>query len=145
MKTNGKMIAYWTVTSVLIVAILLSGIGQLMQYGGNVKLVTTLGYPLYILTILGIWKVLAAIALLVPGFPRLKEWAHAGIFFLMTSAALSHALATDYGDYGFNVILPLSYAALNIASWILRPHGRIIGSFLGHTEKRAKKSSLAFK
>ncbi|MDR9855388.1 DoxX family protein [Paenibacillus sp. VCA1] len=145
MKTNGKKIAYWTVTSLLVVAIMLSGIGQLMQYGGNVELVTNLGYPLYIMTILGIWKVLGAIALLVPGFPRLKEWVHAGIFFLMTGAALSHAFANDYGDYGFNMILPLSYAALNIASWVLRPQSRILGSLFGNTAERAKKQSLAFK
>ncbi|WJE50711.1 DoxX family protein [Bacillus cereus] len=125
MKTKGKMIAYWTVTLLLAAAIMLSGIGQLMQYGGNVELVTNLGYPLYILTILGIWKVLGVIALVVPGFPRLKEWAHAGIFFLMTGAALSHAFANDYGDYGFHIILPLSYAALNFASWALRPQSRI--------------------
>lgn len=145
MKTKGKMIAYWTVTSLLIVALMLSGIGQLMQYGGNVELVTNLGYPLYILTILGIWKVLGAIALLVPGFLRLKEWVHAGIFFLMTGAALSHVFANDYGDYGFNIILPLSYAALNIVSWVLRPQSRIFGSLFSNTEKRAKKQSLAFK
>lgn len=145
MKTKGKMIAYWTVTSLLVVAIMLSGIGQLMQYGGNVELVTNIDYPLYILTILGIWKVLGAIALFMPGFPRLKEWVHAGIFFLMTGAALSHAFANDYGDYGFNIILPLSYAALNIASWVLRPQSRILGSLLGNTEKRAEKQSLAFK
>lgn len=90
-KPRGKMIAYWSVTLLLVVALLLSGIGQLMQFGGNIELVTNLGYPLYILTILGIWKVLGAIALVTPGFPRLKEWVHAGIFFLMTGAALSHA------------------------------------------------------
>lgn len=131
MKTKGKRIAYWTVTLLLAAAIMLSGIGQLMQYGGNVELVTNLGYPLYILTILGIWKVLGVIALVVPGFPRLKEWAHAGIFFLMTGAALSHAFANDYGDYGFHIILPLSYAALNFASWVLRPQSRIF-----YTNKR---------
>lgn len=145
MKTKGKMIAYWTVTSLLVFAIMLSGIGQLMQYGGNVELVTNLGYPLYILTILGIWKLLGAIALLMPGFPRLKEWVHAGIFFLMTGAALSHVLANDYGDYGFNIILPTSYAVLNIASWMLRPQSRILGNLLGNTEKRVKKQSFAFK
>jgi len=121
---QGKMIAYWTVTLLLAAAVMLSGIGQLMQYGGNLELVKKLGYPLYVLTILGIWKVLGAIALVVPGFPRLKEWVHAGIFFLMTGAALSHLFANDYGDYGFNIILPLSYAALNIASWALRPKSR---------------------
>lgn len=125
-QPRGKMIAYWTITLLLAAAVMLSGIGQLMQYGGNLELVTNLGYPLYVLTILGIWKVLGAIALVMPGFPRLKEWAHAGIFFLMTGAALSHAFANDYGDYGFHIILPLSYAALNIASWALRPKNRIL-------------------
>lgn len=123
-QPRGKMIAYWTVTLLLGAALMLSGIGQLMQYGGNVELVTNLGYPLYILTILGVWKVLRVISLIMPGFPRLKEWAHAGIFFLMTGAALSHAFANDYGNYGFSIILPLIYAALNIASWALRPRSR---------------------
>ncbi|MBW7452771.1 DoxX family protein [Paenibacillus sepulcri] len=123
-RPRGKMLAYWSVTILLAAALMLSGIGQLMQYGGNVELVTNINYPLYILTILGIWKVLGVIALVVPGFPQLKEWAHAGIFFLMTGAALSHVFADDYGDYGFNIILPLSYAALNISSWALRPEGR---------------------
>lgn len=120
-RPRGKMIAYWSVTSLLAASIMTSGIGQLMQLGGNIELVSNLGYPLYILTILGIWKVLGAIALVVPGFPRLKEWVHAGIFFLMTGAALSHVFANDYGDYGFPVILPLLYAGLNMASWALRP------------------------
>lgn len=123
-KPRGKLIAYWTVTFLLAATVMLSGIGQLMQFGGNLELVTNLGYPIYILTILGMWKVLGAIALVMPGFPRLKEWVHAGIFFLMTGAALSHAFANDYGDYGFHIILPLFYAALNIASWTLRPKSR---------------------
>ncbi|MCZ8521389.1 MULTISPECIES: DoxX family protein [Paenibacillus] len=117
------MIAYWSVTLLLAATIMLSGIGQLMRYGGNLELVTNLGYPVYVLTILGIWKVLGAAALVVPGFPRLKEWVHAGIFFLMTGAALSHVFA---GDYGFPIILPLFYAALNIASWALRPKSRTL-------------------
>ncbi len=123
-RPHGRMVAYWSVTLFLAAALVLSGIGQLMQLGGNIELVTNLGYPLYIMTILGIWKILGVIAIVVPGFPRLKEWAHAGIFFLMTGAALSHVLADDFGDYGFNLILPLLYAALNISSWALRPKNR---------------------
>ncbi|TVX99856.1 DoxX family protein [Cohnella terricola] len=121
---RGKMIAYWTFTILLVISITMSGIGQLMRYGGNVDLVTHIGFPLYVTNILGSWKLLGVIAIIVPGFPRLKEWAYAGIFFLMTGAALSHAFANDYGDYGFNFILPLFYAALNIASWALRPKSR---------------------
>ncbi|MFS0673608.1 DoxX family protein [Ornithinibacillus sp. 179-J 7C1 HS] len=123
-EVKGKLIAYWTVTLLLAASITLSGIGQLMRLGGNIELVLDVGFPLYITTILGTWKILGVIAILMPRFPRLKEWAHAGLFFLMTGAALAHAFASDYGDYGFHVILPLAYAALNIASWALRPESR---------------------
>ncbi|MBB3114180.1 putative membrane protein YphA (DoxX/SURF4 family) [Paenibacillus phyllosphaerae] len=126
MSMRGRTIAYWSVTLLLAAAITLSGIGQLMQVGGNLELVTNLGYPVYIMTILGIWKLLGVIAIVVPGLPRLKEWAYAGIFFLMSSASLSHIFAHDYGDHGFNVILPLAYALLSILSWALRPKNRIL-------------------
>lgn len=120
----GRTAAYWTVTIILAFSIALSGIGQLMRYGGNVDLVTDIGFPLYVTNILGAWKLLGVIAIVMPGFPRLKEWAYSGIFFLMTGAALSHAFANDYGDNGFHVLLPLFYAALGIASWALRPKSR---------------------
>ncbi|WP_159887713.1 DoxX family protein [Paenibacillus puerhi] len=120
----GRTAAYWIVTIILAFSMALSGIGQLMRYGGNVDLVTDIGFPLYITNILGTWKLLGVIAILIPGFPRLKEWAYSGIFFLMTGASLSHAFAHDYGDGGFHVILPLFYAALGIASWALRPKSR---------------------
>ncbi|WP_201007312.1 DoxX family protein [Paenibacillus glycanilyticus] len=123
-KVQGKKVAYWSVTLLLAGALTLSGLGQLMKLGGNVDLVANLGYPLYIMQILGVWKLLGVIAVLAPRFPRLKEWTHAGIFFLMTGAAFSHLLDHDYGAGGFNVILPLFYAALNIASWALRPESR---------------------
>lgn len=120
----GRTVAYWIVTIILAFSIALSGIGQLMRYGGNVDLVTDIGFPLYITYLLGTWKLLGVIAILIPGFPRLKEWAYSGIFFLMTGASLSHVFAHDYGDGGFHVILPLFYAALGIASWALRPKSR---------------------
>ncbi|TLS48542.1 DoxX family protein [Paenibacillus antri] len=123
-RSMGRTAAFWTVTLILGFSIALSGIGQLMRYGGNVDLVTEIGFPLYITTILGVWKLLGVIAIVMPGFPRLKEWAYSGLFFLMTGAALSHAFANDYGDGGFHVILPLFYAALGIASWALRPKNR---------------------
>ncbi|MGN7457263.1 DoxX family protein [Paenibacillus pasadenensis] len=120
-RSRGKAAAYWTVTLFFAAAMLLSGLGQLMRLEGNIELVRNLGYPLYLMTILGIWKALGVVAIVVPGFPRLKEWAYAGFFFLMTGAAWSHAL--DH-EYGFPVFLPLAYAALAAASWALRPHSR---------------------
>ena len=96
--------------------------------------VSILGYPVYFLTLLGVWKVLGAIALLVPGLPRLKEWAYAGIVFNMTGAAASHAFSTDYGAYGFHLIVTLFLAALAVTSLLLLPHSRPRSSLLGiHT------------
>ncbi|MFC4775780.1 DoxX family protein [Paenibacillus sp. GCM10023252] len=119
--SRGRTIAYWTVTGFFAAALTMSGIGQLVPLEGNVVLVENLGYPEYILAILGIWKLLGVIAIVIPGVPRLKEWAYAGFFFLMTGAALSHVLA---GDDAFSIILPLAYAALAITSWALRPQSR---------------------
>lgn len=84
-----------------------------------------LGYPLYFMTIIGLWKVLGSVALLAPGFPRVKEWAYAGIFFNMTGAAVSHVAV---GDAAWHVAVTLAFAALAIASWALRPASRMVGS-----------------
>jgi hypothetical protein len=104
------------------------GAGQIAQFLGNVHgVVPVLGYPMYFFAILGFWKVLGAIAILVPRYPRLKEWAYAGIFFDLTGAAASCAAAGGYGAYGFHVIAPLILAAMTMASWGLRPPSRTIG------------------
>lgn len=123
-RISGKAVAYWIVTIIFAFSIALSGIGQLMQLGGNIDLLTNIGFPLYVANILGAWKLLGVIAIIIPGLPRVKEWAYSGFFFLMTGAALSHAFANDYGDYGFHIILPLFYAALGLVSWALRPSSR---------------------
>jgi uncharacterized membrane protein YphA (DoxX/SURF4 family) len=90
-----------------------------------------LGYPRYFVTILGFWKVLGAIAILVPRFPRLKEWAYAGIFFDLTGAAASSAAVGGSGGiYAFHILAPLVLAVMAVASWALRPESRTIGSLL---------------
>ncbi|GAA3407551.1 hypothetical protein GCM10020370_39360 [Paenibacillus hodogayensis] len=81
-------------------------------------------YPVYFLTIIGIWKVLGTIAILVPRFPRLKEWAYAGIFFGMIGAVASHAFVGDYGAYAYHIWSTLGHAILALASWALRPKSR---------------------
>jgi hypothetical protein len=125
---KGKVIAYWT-TTILIAFFIGSGGGaQIAQYLGNRHgVVPLLGYPMYFFGILGFWKVLGAIAILVPRYPRLKEWAYAGIFFDLTGAAASCAAVGGYGAYGFHVIAPLVLTVLMVASWALRPESRIIG------------------
>jgi uncharacterized membrane protein YphA (DoxX/SURF4 family) len=125
MKT--KSIAYWT-TTILVAFFISGGVTQILQYRANPHgVVPVLGYPMYFFAILGVWKVLGAIAILVPRFPRLKEWAYAGIFFDLTGAALSCAASGGYGAYAFHVIAPLIICGLAVASWALRPPSRTIG------------------
>jgi uncharacterized membrane protein YphA (DoxX/SURF4 family) len=82
MTTKAKSIAYWTTTILVALPIGSGGVGQIAQFWANPHgTVAVLGYPLYFFAILGFWKVLGSIAILVPRFPRLKEWAYAGIFF----------------------------------------------------------------
>jgi hypothetical protein len=80
-----------------------------------------LGYPAYFSVILGIWKILGAVAVLAPGFPRLKEWAYAGMFFNMTGAVASHL---SVGDGASALIAPTVVIALVATSWALRPATR---------------------
>ncbi len=101
MKTKG--IVYWVTTAFLAFVLLSGGAAELARRRENVEGLVHLGYPLYFVTIIGVWKVLGAIALLVPRFPRLKEWAYAGIFFNITGAAVSHAVC---GDAAWHVIKP---------------------------------------
>jgi hypothetical protein len=134
---KGKNIAYWTST-VLVAFFMSGGIVQIAQYKGNPHgVVPQLGYPMYFFAIIGFWKVLGAIAILVPRFPRLKEWAYAGIFFDVTGAALSCVAVGVYGAYAFHVIAPLLIAGLTVASWALRPPSRTIGILIPATNARA--------
>jgi hypothetical protein len=119
---------YWTATGLVAFFIGGGGGSQIWQYRANPHgVVPVLGYPLYFFAILGLWKVLGAIAILAPRFPRLKEWAYAGIFFDLTGAAASCAAVGGYGAYGFHVLAPLIIAGLAMASWALRPESRTLG------------------
>jgi uncharacterized membrane protein YphA (DoxX/SURF4 family) len=127
MTMKPKSIAYWIIT-ILVAFFMSGGVVQISQFRANPHgVVPELGYPLYFFAILGIWKVLGAIAILVPRFPRLKEWAYAGIFFDLTGATASCAAVGGYGAYGFHVIAPLIIAGLTAASWALRPPSRTVG------------------
>src|SRR5262249_44407516 len=84
-------------------------------------IITHLGYPPYFMTILGVWYVLAGVALVASRFPRLKEWAYAGLFFNCTGAVASHLAA---GDPARTLIGPIVFTGLVVASWALRPSSR---------------------
>ena len=124
MNTKTKSIIYW-ITTVLAAFSMRGGVAQLARVPGVVDgFVRVLGYPPYFVTILGFWKVLGAIAILVPRFPRLKEWAYAGIIFDLTGAAASSAAV---GGGAFHILAPLAIAGITMASWALRPQSRTIG------------------
>jgi uncharacterized membrane protein YphA (DoxX/SURF4 family) len=122
-----KSIAYWTTTALVAFFIGGGGVAQLLHLKTTVDgFVHILGYPAYFVTILGVWKVLGPIAILVPRFPRLKEWAYAGIFFDLTGAAASCAAVGGSSEV-LHVVAPLAIACLTVASWALRPDSRKIG------------------
>jgi uncharacterized membrane protein YphA (DoxX/SURF4 family) len=116
-----KSISYWVITGMVAFFIGSGGAAELARVPGNVEGLVHLGYPAYFVTIIGFWKVLGAIAILVPGFPRLKEWAYAGIFFNMTGAA---ATGVFTHSAAWHVIVDLVLAALTVGSWALRPASR---------------------
>jgi uncharacterized membrane protein YphA (DoxX/SURF4 family) len=120
---KGKRIGYWVTTAIVAFVLLVGGAMDLMRPADAVELITHLGYPLYFMTIIGAWKVLGAIVLLVPRVPRLKEWAYAGIVFDFTGALASHAAR---GDGAGRIIPPLVLTLLALASWALRPHNRVL-------------------
>lgn len=117
-----KTIMYWIITGMLCFC-MLGGIGQLFQVKEIVAGFAPLGYPLYFISIIGFWKTMAIIAILIPKFPLLKEWAYAGVFFAMTGASISHIAVNDSV---FHIVVPLIIASLAICSWYLRPASRKI-------------------
>ncbi|MGZ4054862.1 MAG: DoxX family protein [Bacteroidia bacterium] len=121
-----KLIIYWIATALLSFGMLGSGLAQLFQTKDMIDLITPLGYPTYFLYIIGTWKILGVIAILVPRFALLKEWAYAGFFFLMTGAFVSHLASGDYSLKG--LIGPFMQTIFIILSWYFRPANRKTGS-----------------
>jgi len=118
-KKKRQVAGYWITIVLLAFVLLSSGVAEMMHFSGNVEgIVHGLGYPMYFLSIQGAWKILGGIALLVPGFAVLKEWAYAGIVFNMTGAAASSAFC-GYG--GMHLVAPLIIAGIAVLSWFLRP------------------------
>jgi uncharacterized membrane protein YphA (DoxX/SURF4 family) len=124
---------YWIATALIALETLAGGWVDLTHGRTGVfngpfvsDVVTGLGYPVYVLTILGILKIPGAITLVVPGFLRLKEWAYAGIVFELSAAAASHAIC----DHRSEVVAPVILCCLAVASWGLRPRSRILGGDL---------------
>lgn len=114
-------IIYWIFTAWLALGMTSTGIVQLLKVKEEVDMFAHLGYPEYLLTMIGAWKILGVVAVLIPNFPLLKEWAYAGFFFCMTGAIVSHmALGDPIGE----VAPPLLLLVLTVISWYFRPASR---------------------
>ena len=122
--TKRNKIIYWVATIWLALGMISTGIMQLfkMKEGqGGADSITHLGYPVYLLTILGVWKFLGVVTVLIPKLPLVKEWAYAGFFFVMTGAIFSHIASGDAVKDIFPSVLLL---VLTIVSWYFRPADR---------------------
>lgn len=122
MEKRNKII-YWISTVWLALGMASTGIVQLVKMEAEVENITHLGFLVYFLTLLGTWKILGVVALLIPKFPLLKEWTYAGFFFAMSGATFSRIASGDYMNEVFPSLLLL---ALTIVSWYFRPAERKI-------------------
>lgn len=123
---QASKIIYWIATIWLALGMTSTGFVQLIKMEEAVVNFTNLGYPLYVMTILGVWKLLGVIAILIPKFPILKEWAYAGFFFVMSGAIISHLVN---GGQATTLFGPTLLLGLIIISWYLRPDERKVNSY----------------
>jgi len=119
--TKRNKIIYWIATIWLSLGMLSTGVVQLLKTEDEVEMMTRLGYPVYFLTIIGVWKILGVVAVLIPKFPLLKEWAYAGFFIVMSGAIVSHMIN---GDEAKELFGPALLLILTMVSWYFRPADR---------------------
>jgi len=119
--TKRNRIIYWIATLWLALGMTATGIVQLIPMKEEAEMIQRLGYPLYFLTLLGVWKLLGVIAILIPKFGLLKEWAYAGFFFAMSGAVVSHLAIKDEALTLFGPVLLI---VLTVVSWYFRPENR---------------------
>lgn len=116
-------IIYWIFTLWMALGMVSTAIVQLMKNKDELANFTNLGYPAYLMTIIGVWKLLGVIAILIPKRLLLKEWAYAGFFFVMSGAVISHLIVGDTAGRTLPAVLLL---VLVIISWYFRPTNRKI-------------------
>jgi uncharacterized membrane protein YphA (DoxX/SURF4 family) len=116
------MIVYWVTTALVVFELVSGGVWDILRVPHVRVLIEHLGYPSYFLVILGIWKLLGAAALVIPKFPRLKEWAYAGVIFDLTGAVAS-LFASRLVTVG-TTAFPMFMIGVAFASWALRPPTR---------------------
>ena len=123
--TKRNKIIYWIATGWLALGMVSTGTVQLLRTKEELDLMAVLGYPVYFLTILGIWKLLGTVVVLIPKFPLIKEWAYAGFFFAMSGAIFSHLAS---GSAAIDLFGPSLLLVLTAVSWYFRPASRRVAS-----------------
>lgn len=123
--TKARKITYWIFTLWLSLGMLSTGIFQTLNIKEETEFIIRLGFPAYILTFLGVSKILGVVAVLMPKYPLVKEWAYAGFFFTMAGAAYSHIVA---GSPAKDIFPPFLLLALTAISWYTRPAERKVAS-----------------
>ena len=116
-----RTLTYRTSTAITAFVLLSGGVTYLLGAEWAVTGVTALGYPAYLVTILGVWKVLGAVAITVPGYPRLEEWAYVGVAFDLSGATVSHLVS---GSPAFHAVVPTILLVVAALSWATRPASR---------------------
>ncbi|HIA46521.1 MAG TPA: DoxX family protein [Candidatus Hydrogenedentes bacterium] len=124
-EQKNKTRAYWVSTALICLVMTGGGISDLLRVDDLQQTMERLGYPMYLLTMLGVAKLLAGVAILAPGFTRLKEWAYAGITFDLLGASISHVTVKDPVQ---DAITPLAVLAIALTSYALRPDSRKLPS-----------------
>ena len=119
---RNRAVVYWVTTALLVFELVLGGAWDVWRVPHVRVVIERLGYPIYFLVILGVWKLLGAVALVIPRYPRLKEWAYAGVVFNLTGALVSHVASGDIevGPMAYLVFM----TGVTAASWSLRPRSR---------------------
>ena len=116
-----KNIIYWAATLWLSLGMISTGIVQTIQMKEELQKMNSLGYPGYFMSIIGIWKLLGVLVILLPKLHLLKEWAYAGFFFVMSGAIFSHlANSSELSEYFGPILLII----LTFISWYFRPESR---------------------
>ncbi|MGH7329650.1 MAG: DoxX family protein, partial [Polyangiaceae bacterium] len=116
-----RKIGFWVATGLGTAILTFGGLNEITHAQRIVDTMAHLGYPAWLPSLLGTWKLLAVVAILAPGLPRLKEWAYAGVFFDVTGAIMSHTVA---GDGPAHLAPPFVVLVLLMTSWALRPKDR---------------------
>lgn len=119
--SKAQKITYWISTIWLCLGMTSTGIVQIIHLPDETKMIVGLGYPAYFMTIIGVWKLLGVVAMLLPKTALLKEWAYAGFFFVMSGAIFSHLAV---GEPFTTILPPALLLVLTCISWFTRPESR---------------------